>query len=639
MKSNLEFKKLLEPITIKGMKIRNRFVMAPMLGGSDEAGFATEQMKNYYGRSAQGGVGLIVLGAHCIDSALGRIMPIQPNLDDDKYIPALREVSGAIQKQGARAVMQILHGGPVVPSKLSGTQPLGASAIERPDGEPPREITLDEIAHVIQLHADAAIRARKAGFDAVEIHAANRYLINSFLSPAWNIRQDAYGGSIENRTRFLVETIKAVRAAVGEDYPLFCRINGMEYGVKNGITPDQAQQIAKIAQDAGLDVIDVSAVNPHTSASPSFYWPEGAFIHLAGEVKKAVDIPVVIAGRNNPELGEKALMEKKADMIAMARALVADPDLPTKVAEGKLDDIIPCQSCNCCRGGTRDYPGAVCAINPMAQRQWEFEFTAAKNPKKVLVVGGGPAGMEAAKDAALRGHRVTLYDKREKLGGQLIGASIPPSKQKIWELVTYLAGQLEKTGVQVNLGVEVTEALVREIDPDVVVLATGAVSLIPNVPGINGDNVVTAIETLCDCPEVGEKVVVVGGGLIGCETADHLAVQGKKVTVVEMLDQIGADVGPNIGDVLERMEKAGVESLVKTKMEEITPDGVKATKDGTPVFLEADTVVIAVGLKSNNMLAEKLKEIVPEVYVVGYCLQPRRILEAIHDGFNAAWKI
>lgn len=639
MKSNLEFKKLLEPITIKGMKIRNRFVMAPMLGGSDEAGFATEQTIKYYERSAQGGVGMIILGAHCIDSTLGRIVPIQPNIDDDKYIPGLSKVSKAIQAQGARAVMQILHGGPGILLKLSGRQPLGASAIKRPDGELPREISLDEMELVIKQHVDAAIRAREAGFDAVEIHAANRYLHNSFLSSAWNIRQDAYGGSIENRSRYLVETIQAVRSAVGDDYPLFCRMNGMEYGVKNGITPDQARQIARIAQDAGLDVIDVSAIIPHTSTSPSFYWPEGAFHHLAQQVKENVDIPVIIAGRNTPELGEAALRENKADFIAMARQMVADPDLPKKVAEGRLDDIRPCQSCNCCRGGTRGYPGAVCAINPVAQRQWEFGSEKTEKPKKVLVVGGGPSGMEAAKDAALRGHKVLLYEKRNKLGGLLNGASIPPGKEKISEFVAYLAGQLPKAGVQVHLDTEVTPELVEKIRPDVVILATGSVPLIPNVSGIDGDNVVSAIEVLCDDAKVGDQVVVVGGGLIGCETSDYLAVQGKKVTVVEMLEKIGMDVGPNLGDVLERMEKAGVETAVRTKMEAVTPEGVRATRDGVSIFYPADTVVIAVGLKKNDHLVEKLQDMVPEVVPVGDCLKPRRILESIHDGFNAAWRI
>ena len=639
MTGSVRLKKLLEPLEIKGMKLRNRFVMAPMLGGSDLEGYATEQMAKWYENAAQGGVGMIILGAHCIDASNGRLMPIQGVIDDDKYIPGISRVAESIQKHGAKAVMQIFHGGPAVRTNMIQTEPkvpVAASVVKRHDGDTPRELPREDFSKIVSLHVDAALRAKRAGFDAVEIHAANRYLINSFLSRAWNTREDEYGGSVENRARFFVEIIEAVRKALGDDFPLFARINGAEYGEINGLEPEEARQIARIGQEAGIDVIDVSAVNPTTSASPSYYWGDACFFHLAENIKKVVDVPVIIAGRITAELGEKALLEGQADLIAMARQMLADPELPNKVAEGNLEDILPCQSCNSCRGGTRDYPGAVCAVNPIAQRNWEFSWEKTTEPKKVLVVGGGPAGMEFAKDAAALGHTVRLFEKRDRLGGQLLAASLPPNKEKITSLIHYLERQVEKAGVTVELNTEATADLIEKENPDAVVIATGAVPIIPQIPGVDQDLVMNALDVLWKDKEPGKNVVVVGGGLIGCETAEFLAEEGKNVTIIEMLDAIGMDIGPNRLDVLEWLNKGGVKMLAGTKLEEITKGGVNVSVNGESRFIEADSVVISVGLKSDKTVAESLEGKVEKIYTIGDCVSPRRILEAIHDGFNAA---
>ena len=642
MNESVRLQRLFQPMSIGEMRLRNRIVMPPMVtnfGSSD--GRVTEQTTAYYEERAKGGVGLIIVEATCVDSPIGKLSPYQLVIDNDSFIPGLSDLAHAIRRHGARAAVQLHHAGGSTSSAVTGLQPVGPSAVTFPDREMPIELTLGEISEIVQRFARAAERAKRAGFDGVEIHAAHGYLIAQFLSSAFNKRQDEYGGSLANRARFLLEIIKTTRAVVGKSYPVWCRLSGREYGIPGGITVEETQAVARMAEEAGAAAIHVSAyaAGRDTRNLPPAAQPRGALVRFAEAVKSVVSIPVITVGRIEPVLGERILTEGRADLIAIGRGLIADPYLPQKAAAGRLEDIRPCIACGSCLARVnagKDSP--LCGVNPAVGQEGEYAIELAAKPKKVVVIGGGPAGMEAARVAALRGHQVTLFEKETRLGGQLNVAAVPPYKSEINELNKYLATQVQKAGVKLELGKKATTAKVKKIAPDAAILATGVTPFIPEIPGIDRKNVVMAEDVLAGRAKLGEGVIVIGGELVGCETAEFLADSGKTVTITRRGPTMAAGVAPMIGEALVgRLKAKGVTMLTGVKYEEVNDEGlVITTKDREKRTIPADTIVLAAGSKPNTELLSELRGIVSEVHRVGDCVEPRGIVEALTEGWRVA---
>ena len=644
-------RRLLEPFRIGNMELKSRIVMAPMetqYGGED--GHVTERNKNYYEARARGGAALIIVEATYIHRQ-GWAHANQLGISDDKFVPGMSELVQVIHRHGAKAAIQLNHAGREAKlAALNGMQTVAPSPLA--GGlfrETPKELTIDEIGEIIASFAEAALRAKKAGFDGVEIHGAHGYLISQFLSRSCNQRQDIYGGDLPNRARFLVEVIKAIKRVVGDDYPVWCRINGTEYGVEEGITPEEARDTARMAQEAGIDAIHVSATGPRAPNNlPSPIFVPAIIAHLAGRVKKVVTVPVITVGKMTPEAAERILAEGKADLIAIGRALLADPELPNKIADNRLEDITPCIDCFGCRNdifsnvlGLSNILGIRCHVNAALGKEGESEIVSAKRPRKVLVVGGGPGGMEAARVAALRGHKVTLWEKEPRLGGQLIQAAIPPYKDRTRLLPEYLKVQLKKLNVAVELNKEATAAMIEELKPEVVILAVGVKPLIPEIPGLDKAHVVQAGDVLEEKVAVGNQVIIIGGELVGCETAEFLAEKGKKVTVMRRGPEIAAGVGPCLRPFfLDRLSEKGVTLLTEIRYNEVTPSGlVITTKEGKKKTIEADTIVLAAGSVPDKKLYEDIRGKVPEVHCVGDCVAPRTIRDAIADGYHIGLQI
>jgi len=635
--------KLWEPIRIGRMELKNRVVMPPMVTRyAADDGFVTERTRNYYGARARGGAGLIIAEATYVHRQ-GWAFPNQIGISDDKFIPKLSELVDKVHQHGAKIAIQLHHGGRQAKEALSGLQPVAPSPLPMAGGEMPREMTVEEIAETVAYFAEAAIRAQKAGFDGVELHAAHGYLIDQFLSPTSNKRDDEYGGDLHRRARFFLEIIAAVKEAVGEDYPVWCRMDGKEYGVE-GITLEDARQTARLAQDAGLAAIHVSSWGPTTPVNrttPTFV--PAVIEELAEGIKKAVSIPVIAVGRITPEDGERMLKEGKADLIAIGKAMLADSEWSNKVASGKTEDITPCIICNGCRDDLRTpkVVGIRCSVNAALGREKESEIVPAAKPRKVLVVGGGPAGMEAARVAALRGHQVTLWEKESRLGGQLIQAAIAPHKDRIAPLYKYLETQLQKLGVKVQPGKEATAAAVAELSPEAVVVATGVKPFVPDISGLDKVKVVQAGDVLEGKVKVGQKVAIIGGELVGCETAEFLADRDKQVTVMRRGAEMATSVGPSNRDFfLSRLLDKGVTLLREVRYDGVSPEGVIiTTKDGEKRTIEADTVVLAAGSVPDAALYKAIKDRVSEVYCIGDCVEPRTIRDAISEGFRTGQKI
>ncbi len=638
MSNTVRLEKLFEPIRVGRVNLKNRIVMPPMgTNLADADGLATEEMIAYYAERAKGGAGLVIIESTVVQFPIGRATWHLGGIYDDKCIPGYAKMAEAIHKAGAKCAVQLQHAGNKYQPRWHGLQPIAPSAIAAPGCEVPREMTVSEIEEMVLIYARAAERVKKAGFDAVEVHAAHGYLVHEFLSPAWNKRTDAYGGSLGNRAKFLMNILKAVKGTVGPEYTVWIRLHGTEEGampkVRDGTTLDEAQEVARMVEKAGMDAISVTA-DAGAIANMHYRIPPGYMMPWFEAIKKAVNLPVMAVGSIDPELGERILEAKKADLICMGRALIADPWLPNKLLLGGSDDIIPCIRCAECQNTTHSDLPILCAINAATGREREYVIEPAEKRKKVLVVGAGLAGMEAARVAALRGHEVLLYEKSHRFGGQLLDAMVPPGKGILKNLLTYLVAQIRKLGVKIELGEEVTPSLVKAINPDAVILATGARPLVPRIAGIQEEKVVTAQDVLSGRVKAGDRVAIVGGGLVGLDTADFLGEKGKKVTVLEMLPEVGRGIPARIKPYFMRwLDEERVTLLTSVKIEEIKDRRIEFTDvEGKRQTLEVDTVVFAAGSTPNNELFNALQGKVPEIHLAGDCAEPRNIMSAIHDG-------
>ena len=653
-----KYERLFSPGQIGTLKLKNRLVYPPMGTNVCIGNEVSDRLIAYHAARAKGGVGLDIVENANVDSAGGAGLPFGLNIDDDKVIPGLRKLVDAIHKNGAKACLQIYHGS--VWAKPEQRQVFGA--------ELPRELSVDDIQYIIQKFVDAARRAKQAGFDAIEVHGANINGQNQFRSAVWNKLKNKYGGSTENRARFMCDTLKAVRKEVGKKYPLWCRTSIFEVFyvgggsiAEYGVTLQDTLIHAPMFVDAGADAIHLSQGGFYDYAwqyytmCPVEAHGTAPFIDMVEQVKKAVNVPVVAAARINPVIGEKALRAGKLDFVAMGRALEADADLPKKIAAGKEEEIRPCIHCNNCIETLSWADGVACTVNPALGREEEFAIKKAAKSKKVLIAGGGPGGMEAARVAALRGHKVTLYEKDKKLGGQLLQAAIPPHKSEIKKLIDYQSTQLKKQKVKVQLGEELTASIVKKEKPDAVICATGVKAVIPadEVPGLNTlKNVVMAEDVLMGKAKVGDKVVVIGGDLVGCEVAEFLADKGKEVTVLRRTQFMANKMNPDMRMILvDRLRQKGVRLVPNIQYMLATDTGIRIhVRGGVTAMSEiaadamkniaADTFVIAAGSTPNTDLADAVTGIKGlALQSVGDCVEPRRILEAIREGWKAALEI
>ncbi len=645
---SVRFRNLFQPIRLGELELKNRIVMAPMVTNYSDNGFVTEQIKEYYSARARGGVGMVIVEACCVEAPAGQISRGQLRIDDDGFIAGLSELATAVKQNGARIMLQLHHAGSQTTSGITGVQPVGPSQIPlpAPGSEMPRELSTEEVGALVLRFAEAALRTQKAGFDGVEIHGGHFYLVAQFLSSYLNNRSDAYGGDIEGRSRFLMEILRATRALVGGRYPVLCRIDSCNPLAELDST--EAQKIAQMAQDAGADAIDASVFLMMFASAP-LTDPAGNLVHYVEAVKNAITIPLMGGGGLQFSTAERIIGEGKVDMVAFGRPLLADPELADKLASGKSDEIRPCIACMTCvdcvlnqECGIKIHDNPLkCAVNPAVGREPECAVQRADTPKKVFVVGGGPAGMEVARVSALRGHQVALSDKGQKLGGQLLLASVPPHKEAIEVFADYQRTQLSKLGVNVRRGEEIDSGLVEKAEPDVVILATGARSAAPQIPGINGPNVVSALDVLAGEADTGDNIAVIGAELVACETADFLAENGKKVTLMRRGEEVATKMAwPVRGLLLGGLSGKSVTMLTGVRYEEINDQGVViTTKDGEKQVVEADTVVVAAGSSPNIELRNSLEGKVPELYFVGDCVAPRNIMFAMADGFFTGLKV
>jgi len=671
---------LFEKINIGQITLKNRLIMSAMDLGFTSDGTINDRIINFYRERAKGGVGLIVVGG-CYPEINGKVWKSIIGLDKDELIPGLKRLTDAIHRYDVRVAAQLLHAGRSASSFFTKMQPVAPSAVAyRSIKQEPRALTIPEIKTVINNYVSATLRAKKAGFDAVELHGGMGYLINQFLSKATNKRNDEYGGSLENRVRFAQEMILAIKETVGKDYPIIFRMSGDDL-VEEGLKIEESVEIARILQQAGADAFNVSP-GWHESKTPIMLMsiPRMAYAYLSAKIKSQLTVPVIASVRiNDLKLAEEILDNEQADMVSIGRPLIVDPELPNKYKNGQFNDIRTCIACNQgCFDSLLNFKPVSCTYNAMVGHEGEYKITKAGKPKKVVVVGGGPGGMEAARVLALKGHNVTLYEKNNQLGGQLRYAYIPPGREEIQNIISYLERQISKLKVTIKMGKEADLQTLEEEHPDVIIVATGGRPIMLNLRGIKGENVSIASSVLEGKITTGRDVVIIGGGTIGCEVALYVAKQGamrpdvacfllkhkvldaadiveytskgnRNITLLEMKRKVGGGFGFSTRWViLNELKDAGIKEITEVKVKEIINNhsengqihrGVVYEKDGQEHFIKADTVIVAVGYSPNNELQKQVEGKFPETYFIGDCVKVRTALEAIHEGFQVALKI
>lgn len=657
---NPKYPNLLSPAKIGPVEIRNKTVMAAMGMSQSDDGFVNKAVLNHYSERSKGGVGAIVVEVTCVDTPLGLNTKGMLVIDDDKYIPGMTELASVIHEGGAKAFLQISHTGRGARRAIIGGQPVGPSAVAMPysfmmglANETPRALTIPEIEAIEEKYAQAALRAKKAGFDGVEIHSVGYYLGQQFLSKTANIRTDKYGGSRQNRIRFLLNIIRRTRELCGKDFAIIVKLPVVEQGPDGGISIPDGIWYAKRLQDEGVDAIEVLAgkwsSQPGKKEKPESAYPDGMAIPLCQVLKagiflmtgKKATIPLIGGGRaQDPVKSEKALASGKCEMIFIGHGLLAQPDLVKLIDEGREDEIRPCIGCGHCIDHQLQHGGrAICSGNAvLARGDNDYTIIPAENKKNVVVIGAGVAGVEAARIAAKRGHNVDLYEASGKVGGQMNLAGIPPYKQHLSLMTPYLERQLQLTGVKLHLNRKMTADDILALNPDAVVCATGVVPAVLKIEG--AERAVNAKDVLSGAP-TGKNTVVIGGGSIGCETAEFLAAKGKKVTVIEMQKELASNTGKTAQSILlGHLKGVGVTLLTESRVEKITPGSVvykdKSGKEGSA---PADTVVLAIGDRPDSSLYDSLKGRVGELYNIGDSNGGGIIPNAVYEGYTVGNKI
>ncbi len=638
---------LFKPLRIGNIKMKNRIICAPTSPSMiDLNGHFTPEMIAYLEEKAKGGAGVVTYGEAIVHSETGKSHNKQLQLDAFGVRQGMSEAARAIHNAGAYANIQLSHGGMYGGLASVGgdvdtcSVAYGPSDMTMPAGEV-KEMPRELIYEIIESYGKTAKLCKETGFDMVQVHAAHGWLFSQFLSPVWNKRTDEFGGSLENRARFFLLALDAVRKAVGPQFPIEARISGDDMTDK-GLGLDDCIKVAQMIDDK-VDLINVSCGNHEDPdmfcrTHPSAFYPRGVNVYLAAEIKKHVKTPVACVGSlNDPAQMEEIIASGQADVVEIARATLADPYLPKKAYDGNADDITPCLRCYECFGATGELEMVKCAVNPtMGEQLSAKKIEPAQVKKKVLVVGGGPAGMEAAITLAKRGHNVTLVEKTEKLGGSLHPAGAAYFKEDIRKLIKVLSSRVEKAGVNVLLNKEVTPEFVKEFNPDTLFVAIGARELRPPIKGIDSDKVIMAIDAELNPEKLGENVVIMGGGLVGAEASIGFEHEGKKCTIVEMKSTIAEEVNSFYrGGLMPEVERSA-KCLVNTKVKEITSEGVVCEADGKEFTVQADSVVCALGFKSPYDEVDKLTDLVDEYYIIGDCKKVGKIYDAMNTGYYSA---
>lgn len=641
----MKFNAMFQPITIGPVTVRNRFVVPPMGNNfANTDGTMSGQSAAYYRERAKGGFGLITIEATVVHKG-AKGGPRKPCLYDDSTIESFRRVIDACHKEGAKVSIQLQNAGPEGNAKNAGAPITAATSIPSEVGRDiPRELSTEEVYELIRGYGQAAKRAMLAGADAVEVHMAHGYLVSTFLSPRTNKRVDEFGGSFENRMRFSRLIIEEIKRETEGKLAVLARINSSDE-VQGGLDVHDSAAIAAYLEDCGVDALHVSRA---VHVKDEYMWAPTA-VHggfsasMAEEIKRAVSIPIITVGRyTEPQFAEVMVREGRCDLVAFGRQSLADPYMPKKAMEEKLDEMIPCIAClqGCVANMYAGKP-ICCLTNPFLGHEAEGLKKAEKS-KKVMVIGGGVAGLCAAFVARERGHEVSLYESGEILGGNMRLAAYPPGKGDITNMVRSYIARCERDGVKIETGHEVTEEFIREKNPDAVIVATGSKTLLLPIEGIQDPSLIHGTDLLEGKRSAGKKVLVVGGGMVGCETADFLGEQKHDVTVIEFRNEIGADIiHEHKIYLMKNFDEYGVKQITGAKVCRFFPDGVEyETADGTRHETRGyDSVVLSMGYKNYNPFGDKLKELVPETYVIGDAVKARRALDATAEAYKVASQI
>lgn len=627
----MKYKYLFTPAKIGSLELKNRCIMAPMSAAlANPDGTVSDELIAYFVARAKGGMGLIMT-EYAFVQPNGRSSDHQISVAEDSMIPGLARLAEAVHENGAKICLQLQHGG-----RRSCVESTAPSPIPFDKGHPtPRVLTTTEVYKLVDDFVAGAVRAKKAGYDMVEVHCAHGYLLNDFVSPRANRRVDEFGGSMEGRARAAVMIIRGIKEACGADYPVSVRLSGEEL-VTDGNRKRDAAAMAQLFEEAGADLINVSCgVNGVGYGIAPAAKETGHNVEAAEEIHRVVDCAVSVAGRiNEPEYAEAILRAGKAEFVSFGRALFADPEFANKAMEGREEEICPCVGCLQRCYGSYGHGGVYrsCMVNPFAMRETTMKLEPAKEKKKIVVVGAGPAGMEAAWTAAARGHAVTLYEKEASVGGQFQIAAMPPHKQLLARAITYYYRMCQKYGVEMHFNTEADKALILAQKPDAVILATGGTPIRPRIPGMEEVQTLYGSEVLMGAPLKGDRCLVIGGGSQGAETADYLGQLGYEAAVVEMRDGIALDDAEATRRMLlERFDQNHVQCYTGATVKHVYADGVDYEKDGEIKSLRGyDNIIISIGVRSFNPLEEQLKGEAAQVIAVGDASEAKNAVNALY---------
>ncbi len=638
----MKFPHIFSPIRIGRVELNNRIIFPPIATNlAHVSGEISDRQVFHYARRARGGAGLIIVENVCIKYPDARHGATQPRIDSDEFIPGLATLARAVHDAGAKISIELTHPGLNASLKFNGgRRPVAPSPIsQRKDGVLPKELTIEEIQELVEAYARAALRAQRAGFDMVELQGGHGLLINQFLSPLTNRRKDLYGGPRENRLRFVEEIVERIRSLCGGRFPVTIRFAADDM-VEGGITPEEGKTLASGLEAIGIDMIQADlGLCPKEKRLEPMPYKQGWRAHLAKGLKEVTAVPIAAVGViREPEFAEGLLSRNEADLIVLGRTLIADPDWPNKALSDHPERIRKCIGCGeCIKARHYEDRPLRCGVNATVGMDEEFErIVPVEEAKKVLIIGGGPAGMEAARIAALRGHEVMLLEKGDKLGGTLSIASVPPGKEKIRWLIQYYTGELSRLGVEVRLGVQVTRKIVDELQPDAIIVAIGCTCPQENIPGADRHNVVTARDMLSGKrTAANNSIVVIGGGLLGLETALFLASNGNRVTVLKRYKTIAASLEPIYRDyILRELEEYNVSILTEVSVERIDESAVQVKDShGETRPIPADLIVLARDPVPLRDLQEELRGV--KFRSIGDCVRPRLIIDAVREGYLA----